>query len=133
MLVLFLACPSLVMAATMVIEIEKGASVSLLVVLLSMVLSTMSGATALLLRIDRELAAAAPGTPLARPWVFCSAHMLGAWMAGTLAFLMMQRAEVDVYSKLVAVLVASFLGAKFIEMVAERFIGKTPAPMGGQA
>jgi hypothetical protein len=108
--------------------------VSPLLLLISAALSTLSGATALLLRIDRELTAA-PDRPLPRPWLFCSAHMLGSWLAGVMAFIGSQRADLSGWEVLFAVLVASFVGARAIEMVAERWLARfspPPPPAGPQ-
>lgn len=96
-----------------------------LTVAFAWILSSLSGATALLIRIDRQLAADPP-RPLARPILSCTAHMLGSWLAGTLAFVIAQRVGVDVWELFVGVICASFLGATFIERVAEKYTQRLP-------
>lgn len=91
------------------------------------VLSTLAGATALVIRIDRELSAA-PDKPLPRPWLFCTAHMLGSWLAGALAFIVGQQQQMDVWLALGVVITFSFTGAKSIEWVAERYLAKVAPP-----
>lgn len=99
-------------------------------VVISLVLSTLAGATALVIRIDRELSAA-PDKPLPRPWLFSSAHMLGSWLSGALAFILGQQQQMDVWLALGVVITFSFTGAKSIEWVAERYLTKAvPATQG---
>ncbi|WP_157900205.1 hypothetical protein [Rhodoferax koreensis] len=87
----------------------------------AVVISTMSGATSLLMRIDRELSAAA-GKPLPRPWIMSSSHMFGAWLAGILAFILSQQSGFGLWSTLGSVLSASFLGSKFLEVMTEKYL-----------
>ena len=96
--------------------------VPLLLLVLALVVSTLSGATALLMRIDRELSAA-PDKPLPRPWLMSTAHMLSAWLAGVAAFLISRANGWDAWTTLGFVLGASFAGAKFLEAMLERFPG----------
>uniref|UniRef100_UPI0025F63590 hypothetical protein n=1 Tax=uncultured Xylophilus sp. TaxID=296832 RepID=UPI0025F63590 len=64
--------------------------------------------------------------PLPRPLLFCAAHMLGSWLAGTLAFITAQQQVMDVWLGLGLVIVASFIGAKFVEGAAERYLARVP-------
>lgn len=125
-LVVLLWLPAVAWAGTL-ISIDGALSVPLSLVVISTMLSTMSGATALLIRIDKELQAA-PDKPLPRPWLFCGAHMGGSWLAGTLGFIISRHQAVDVWLAMGMVIVASFLGAKFIEMVAERYLARVLPP-----
>lgn len=94
------------------------------------VLSSLSGATALLQRIDKELRAADAKT-LTRPALFASAHMLGSWLAGSLAFILAEGQDVNDWLELCLIICASFAGAKFIESVSERVLNKVmPQPKG---
>ncbi len=115
--------------ATGVIVIDAGVQVSLALVGVSMLLSTLSGATALVLRLDRELRQA-PDAPLIKPWLFCTAHMLGSWLAGIVAFIGATSAGLDVWLKLSSVVLGSFLGAKFLEARAEAFAGRGAGDQG---
>lgn len=92
---------------------------------LALVISSLAGATALLMRIDRELSAA-PDKPLLRPWLMCASHMAGAWLAGTLAFIVSGQASFEVWTTLGFVLTASFANAKFIESMLERYMPGRP-------
>lgn len=115
--------PSIAVAgAVIVITIDGGTSIPLSLIIINTFLASLSGGTALVLRIDKELGRE-PGKRLVRPWLFCAAHMLGSWLAGALAFLMCQGTAWDVWYRLGFVIIASFLGAKFIELVAEKFTG----------
>lgn len=129
MLLILLWTPAVVWAGTVASSnLANGLdTVPLSFVLISTMLSTGSGATALLLRIDKELQGN-PGQPLPRPWLFCSAHMGGSWLAGTLGFILGRQQNIDVWLAMGLVIISSFLGAKFIEMVAERWIGKVLPP-----
>lgn len=92
-----------------------------LLMVLAVVISTLAGATALLIRIDRELTAA-PDKPLPRPWIMCASHMAGAWLAGVLAFIVCRQADTGVWWTLGYVLLASFASAKFLEISVERIL-----------
>lgn len=112
-------------AAVTVVSIDNTVSVPLALIVIAAVLSSLSGATTLVQRIDRELREN-EGKPLPRPWLFCAAHMLGSWLAGTLGFIAAQHPALDVWFKLGVVIVASFLGAKFIEGIAEKYLSRLP-------
>lgn len=88
---------------------------------LAMVISSLAGATALLMRIDRELSAA-PDKPLPRPWIMSSSHMAGAWLAGIAAFILSRQYDFQAWPTLGVVLSASFANAKFLELMLERFL-----------
>lgn len=98
--------------------------------------STLSGATALawrindlLLKEDARLAAeGGERRPFVRPLLFAFAHMGGSWMAGLLAFAMGRANDWDVWTLLAAVLLASFIGAKFVEAAAERWMAVVRLP-----
>ncbi len=133
-LTVLLWLPAVAWAGTL-ITVDGLVSVPLSLVVISSMLSTMSGATALLIRIDKELQAA-PDKPLPRPWLFCAAHMGGSWMAGTLGFIVSRHQGMDVWLAMGLVIAASFLGAKFIELVAERYLSRVlppPSPQEGHA
>lgn len=111
--------------------LAEGFQVPALLAGVSMILSTLAGITALLIRVERELSAA-PDRPLPRPFLFCAAHMTGSWLAGILAFIVNQAQEMPPWWGLGIVIGASFAGAKAVEMWAEKFtIGR--GPVGGGA
>jgi hypothetical protein len=112
-----------------------------MLIALTCVISTLSGATALAWRLndlmlkedERVATEGGERRPFVRPWLFAAAHMSGSWMGGTLAFLMGKGNAWDVWNVLGFVLVMSFLGSKGIEMVAERWLGSVKFPIGGKA
>jgi hypothetical protein len=83
--------------------------------------STLAGATTLALRLVSELRAD-PDKPLVKPWLYCLAHMLGSWCAGAFFFLIAMAQGYGVWTLLASVLLASFVGAKALEMAAERWL-----------
>lgn len=123
---------SLALLALPAAAVEPGVAFELAVSLSPMVqagiswlLSSLSGVTALLLRIDAALSAA-PDQPLPRPLLFCSAHMSGSWLAGVLAFLLAHGASPgNALQTFAVVIAASFTGAKFVEGAAERLFPRT--------
>jgi len=115
--------PSVLAASVLVIDGTVSVPVALVAIAADGI--SLSGATALVQRIDRELREN-EGRPLPRPWLFCAAHMLGSWLAGTLAFIASQHPALDVWFKLGMVIVASFAGAKFIEAMTEKYLGGLP-------
>lgn len=109
--------------------VDQPINVTFEQLVLAVLLSSCGGGTALLIRIDRELSQAKQRS-VPHMLVFCASHMAGGWLAGALAFLMARSQDLDVWNGLIAVVVASFMGAKFLEMAAERlYTGKLPGGM----
>ncbi|ROR25169.1 hypothetical protein EC845_1209 [Comamonas sp. BIGb0124] len=125
------AIPSLAWASPDLKQaLESPLNVSLVLVALAILLSSLSAATALLIRLDRELSQAQHRT-LPHMAILCAWHMAGGWCAGTVAFMTAQTAQMDVWTSLIGVVLASFSGAKFLEFMAERYMtGKFPPPAG---
>lgn len=123
-LLVFMWTPAVL--ATSMLVLDGAITIPLAMLVLAMLVASLSGTTALVLRIDSELRKS-PDAKLPRPWLFASAHMLGSWLAGTLAFILSQQWKSDVWVTLGLVLVASFMGAKFIEAIAEKYLTK-PLP-----
>lgn len=98
-------------------------SVDLSVLALAFGLSTLSGATALVWRLDAELRQS-PDGKLPRPLLFASANLLGSWTAGALAWIASQSQQSGTWATLAAVIVLSFAGARGIELLAERYLNK---------
>jgi hypothetical protein len=128
LVVILFAVPMAARAAAL----AEGFQVPGLLLTVSLFLSTLAGITALLIRVERELSAA-PDQPLPRPMLFCFAHMSGSWLAGTLAFIINQAQELNVWYGLGLVIGASFIGAKFVELWAEKVVlSRAPSrPAGG--
>lgn len=119
--------PALAFAGTVTLEKTlEGLTVASLAIVF--VLSSLSGATALTQRIDRELRDGLVKA-LPRPMLFVAAHMLGSWLAGTLAFLICEGQDVNDWIELGVIILASFAGAKFIESISEKYLAQwTPKP-----
>lgn len=120
-------------AATAAVVVARNPSqveLDLLVVVLSSVISTLSGGTALAVRINALLMAQDPEKPrpFVRPWLFAFAHMGGSWTAGVMAFLVARGSEWNVWYLLLGVLLMSFLGARAVEALAERWLAVMPLP-----
>jgi hypothetical protein len=119
--------PPAVIASVAMIEIDASVRVPVVLLCLGIILCNLSGLTSLALRIDKELRAD-PGKPLQNPKLLCGAHMLGSWLAGTLAFMVGMQQKFDVWMTLIVVVVASFMGAKFIELMADRYLAGIKPP-----
>lgn len=114
--------PTLAIASTITLDKTlEGITWPTLIIVFA--LSTMSGATALLQRIDRELRESKDKT-LPRPTLFAAAHMLGSWLAGALAFLICEGQDANDWVELGIIIVASFAGAKFIESISEKYLAQ---------
>jgi VanZ family protein len=83
-------------------------------------ISTLSGVTALTLRIDAELGRH-KSKSLPRPILFASSHMLGSWLAGVLSFAISQHLILGIWWQIGFIIVASFTGAKFVERMSELY------------
>lgn len=118
-LIIFLLWPITLSAAVLSSE-DPFNSISGLHILIMTAISTLSGVTALTLRIDNELKSRKT-THLPRPILFVSSHMLGSWLAGILAFALSQHNDFTVWWQISFVIVASFSGAKFVEKMSELY------------
>ena len=92
----------------------------------TMFLSTLAGATTLAMRIVSELKANAeagnPAKALQHPWWTALSHMLGSWLASSFFFLVCMAQQAGVWMLLATVLIAAFSGAKGLEKVADAFL-----------
>lgn len=110
------------------------------VTVLCCILSTLSGATALFVKVNNILLAQEEARAIGEeprrfvaPWFFAIAHMLGSWTAGALAFLVSQAAEWSIWYQLVGVVIASFGGAAVLEKAVDRYLSVMPlGPQGGK-
>lgn len=118
----FMWTPGLAMAAAVASAQSDIGSVSWVLACVAILLSTLSGITALLYRVERELRAA-PDRPLMRPWLLAISHMACSWSAGALAFLIGEAQDMSDWYELAGVIAASFMGATFIQAAAEKWIG----------
>ena len=116
--------PSLAIAAVAVATEDDGvAAISLALAGVALLLSTLSGVTALLWRVERELRDQ-PDKPLLRPWLFAASHMACSWLAGALAFTLSEAQNLNEWWEVSAVIAASFAGATFVQAAAERILSK---------
>lgn len=122
-MVIAMLWPITVSAAVVTGAIDPFTGITGMHVLVLSIISTLSGLTALTIRIDSELKQAENKT-LTRPTLFVSSHMLGSWLAGVLAVAVSQINSYSVWSQITVVIAASFSGAKFVEKISEFYIGK---------
>jgi hypothetical protein len=122
-LVLFMLWPITVSAAVATGTVDPFVGITGMHVLVLSVISTLSGLTALTIRIDSELKKF-KSNQLPRPKLFVASHMLGSWLAGILGVVISQQNEFTVWTQIALVIVASFMGAKFIEKMSEIYVGK---------
>ena len=115
--------PLTVSAAVVAGSIDPFVGITALHILVMVVISTLSGLTALTIRLDSELNKYKNKT-LPRPRLFVSSHMLGSWLAGVLAVCISQQNNFGIWAQITIVIGASFTGAKFVEKVSEIYIGK---------
>ncbi len=113
--------PSALVWASNVTLTQTLSSLSFTVCALVAVLSTLSGLTALAMRIDAELRTSASRV-LPRPWLFASAHMLGSWLAGILMFAVGEANNINDWVEIILIILGSFGGAKTIEYMTERYL-----------
>ena len=126
-LLISLWIPAIAFASTVTLD-QTLHGITLPTLIIIFVLSSLSGATALLQRIDRELRES-QNKKLPRPALFAAAHMLGSWMAGCLAFLLCENQNANDWLELGIIVAASFAGAKFIESISEKYLAQwTPKP-----
>lgn len=120
---IILLWPITVGAAVMVSPTNPFETLSGLHVLVMCAISTLSGVTALTIRIDAELRALDMDR-LPRPALFVSGHMMGSWLAGILGFAISQHNDFSVWWQIALVIVSSFTGAKFVEKVSDIYLKK---------
>lgn len=89
---------------------------------LTLVISTLAGALALLNRIREELRV---NGALRWGGLFVSAHMLGSWLAGLLVFLLSISLGWSEAATAIAIIAASFGGAVFIEKMAVKWLWRS--------
>jgi hypothetical protein len=118
-------------AGALVLTAKGGVTLDVdpVLLVLSTIVSLLSGGTTLLIRVNNLLIAEAkkadevPGyvpRPLVRPWLFVSAHMAGSVLAGLAMFIITRQQSVGPWESLAGVLLASFIGATFLERMAEK-------------
>ena len=120
---LFLWVPTLAFAAVALERGEGVEAISWALAGVALLLSTLSGVTALLWRVERELRSQ-PDKPLLRPWLFAASHMTCSWLAGALAFSLSEAQNLNEWWEVSAVIAASFAGATFVQAAAERLLSK---------
>lgn len=121
-LIILLLWP-LTLSAAVLNSSDPFAEITGIHILIMIAISTLSGVTALTLRIDNELRSNKLKT-LPRPMLFVSSHMMGSWLAGILAFALSQHNDFTVWWQISFVIVASFSGAKFVEKMSELYSAK---------
>lgn len=131
-LVLIMWAPMPVWAAATLAQASAGLSdfgeIRWSILALAFGLSTLSGATALVWRLDQELRRS-PDGKLPRPWLFAASNLMGSWTAGALAWITSQSQSAGVWPTLGLVILLSFGGARAIEAMAEKYLNKPESPL----
>jgi len=122
-LVIFLLWPITVSAAVVSGAVDPFIGITGVQVLVMFIISTLSGLTALTIRLDSELRKQ-KDNQLPNPALFVVSHMLGSLLAGTLAVALSQHNNFTIWIQVSIVIAASFSGAKFVEKISELYIGK---------
>lgn len=126
-LLLIMWAPMPVWAASMLADggggLTEFENIRWSVLALAFGLSTLSGATALVWRLDQELRKS-PDGKLPRPWLFSASNIMGSWLAGIFAWISSQSQNAGVWPTLVLVILLSFIGARAIETIAEKYLNK---------
>jgi len=118
-ILLFFLWPMAVSAAVATTPPDPFANISMTQVLVMAGVAILSGATALVIRLDSEMKRKATG--ISRIGLFATSHMLGSFLAGVLMFAISRHNEFSVWWELATVIMASFSGAKFLEKAAEMY------------
>lgn len=123
--VIYCLWPATVSAAAAIIISNENpfGDISGLQILIMSAISTLSGLTALTIRIDSEIRKY-KNKPLSRPVLFASSHMMGSWLSGILAFAIAQHNMFGIWWQIIIIIFASFSGAKFVEKLSEAYITK---------
>ena len=122
-LLVIMMWPLSVAAAVVTGTVDSFSDITTLHILIMLVISTLSGLTALTIRIDSELKTHNIDK-LPRPRLFVSSHMLGCWLAGILSTAVSQSNQFAIWTQIIILIVASFTGAKFVEKISEIYVGK---------
>lgn len=122
-LIIFLLWPLTVSAAVVAGSHDPFTEITGIQMIVMLGISTLSGLTALTIRIDAELKKT-ENKELPRPILFVSSHMLGSWLAGVLSVAISQQNNFSIWSQISIVIAASFAGATFVEKIAEMYLVK---------
>lgn len=100
---------------------DQMAQIPLLSLLMTLILSTIVGATALLhaMKVEYEKAPEIP-----RLWLFITSKMLGSNVAGLFVFFMAESWDIRTSYMAGAIMLASFAGTVFVERLSQNFVDK---------
>lgn len=108
--------PTTVFAAMAVTaDTDPFSAISLSQIIVMLVVSVLSGVTALVIRLDADYRS---NKKIKNIKLFVMSHMLGSLLAGVLAFALAQHNNFSIWWELTTVILASFSGAKFVEKLA---------------
>ena len=120
--ILFMTWPPSVLASGAFTLDKTLGDIPSAVWLIVFILSTLGGLTSLLHTLKVE-------TPK-NMFLFVSSHMLMAWFAGACSFFLMERLEVDDLLEIPLLAFSAYLGARFVDMVAERLMKTVESKLG---
>lgn len=119
-LLILLCCSTVVLANTTSLD-DLSTVLSWKTVLIIFILSTLSGATALAVRVDKKL----QSSDLKNPLLFVFSNMLGSWLAGFLGYFVVKALDTtNIWHQLISIVLFAYFGAKAVERLAEYRLGK---------
>lgn len=111
---------SLVFANSTSLE-DIGTVLTWRTVLIVLVLATLSGATALSVKVDKKL----QNENLKNPILFVFSNMLGSWLAGFLGYFVVKAlGTANIWNQLITIMIFAYFGAKAVEKLAEYRLGQ---------
>ena len=119
--------PTIAAATVVSLKASEALVLDFTLVVISGVITLLAGLTTLAIRVNAHLGVD-PDAKLVRPFLFCSAHLLGSALAGLAAFVIGLANGWGNGPTLVAVLLMSFGGAAALEKVVERYLSIMPFP-----
>lgn len=111
---------SLVFASSTSLE-DIGSIITWRTVLIVLTLATLSGATALSVKVDKKLQT----DSLKNPVLFVFSNMLGSWLAGFLGYFVVKALDTaNIWNQLITIMIFAYFGAKAVEKLAEYRLGQ---------
>lgn len=106
---------------------EQQLEIDPVLALLTCFLSSLMGGTTLAMKLNNIFNGDVIGENSLKPpvalWIFVVSHMGGSWAGGAVGFILAKANGWGPWNVLMAVIIMSFLGAKGIEMLAEKWLG----------
>lgn len=113
---------SISVAADTVTKITLESALTMEILLVVFLISTLSGATALVVKLDSDLRADNISKNL---FVFFTSNIFGSWLAGMVGFLIAKATGVEnVWNQLLMICLMAYTGARGLEKISEYRLSK---------